>query len=596
MLSPRLAEDPQALARFGREAEMVAGLCHPNIISILDWDQLDDGTPFIVMELLDGEDLQTRLDRCGALPIGELARIGDDVLAGLAVAHRAGIVHRDLKPSNIFLARDDGGGERAVLLDFGISKLRGVETEGGMQSMVGTPQYMAPEQMDVRRAPIGPAADIWAMGAILQEMATGEPAFAADSLPGLVGKVLGGEPAPLGERCPDAPRALEHLIERALAKDPAARPRDAEALRRELKDVLEWCAEQSVVTDVEIALAPTDFAAPPAASSPPETDSRNPTIRTELFHAPRRRRWWMLAVATTLVVFAAVVALAILLPGGGSRVRRVPSRILVGADPIEFAVSSAVSPERLAAQYEPILRVLEDELGVPVHMVVVHDYGELTRRITRGDVELAWLPALEYLRASRLDPGLHVLGVPVERARDPHYRGVIVAMKGQGIETLDDLVGRSFCYVNPTSASGYLYARAAFRKAGIDPDSAFRQAEFVHEHRRVLEALVTGRCDGAATYEGVVRDAAEYGYRADRFSIIATSGAIPYGPFVASSRVPAERADQIRRALLALAPGTEASRAVFGGLGEFAGIEPVDERVYDPLRSEADARSSAATP
>jgi serine/threonine-protein kinase len=593
MLSAQLADDPQVLARFNREAEMVAGLCHPNIISILDWDQLDDGTPFIIMELLDGEDLHSRIERRGALPMYELARIADDVLAGLAVAHRAGIVHRDLKPSNIFLARDDGGGERAVLLDFGISKLRGVETEGGMHSMVGTPQYMAPEQMDARRAPIGPAADIWAMGAILHEMATGEPAFDADNLPGLVAKVLNGQPAAIAERRPETPRALEHLVARALDKDPAARPRDAEELRRELKDVLEWCAEQSV-TDVEIALAPTDFAGGPATSPPPATDSRNPTIRTELFRAPRRRPGWLLAVATTLAVFATVVALAILLPGGGSRQRPVSSRVLVGRDPMQFAVSSAVTPDRLAAQYEPVLRVLEDELGVPVHMVVVRDYADLTGRLTRGDVDLAWLPALEYVRASRLDPGLHVLAVPVERARDPNYRGIIIAMRGQGIESLKDLVGRTFCYINPTSASGYLYPRTLLRQAGLDPDTIFREAEFVHEHRRVLEALATGRCDAAATYEGLVGKAEEFGYRSDRFQVIAKTGPIPFGPYVASARVPPERAEEIRRALLSLAPGSDAARAVFGGQGDFAGFEPLDERAYDPLRAEAASQSSGA--
>ena len=587
MLSPRLAEDPQALARFGREAEMVAGLCHPNIISILDWDQLDDGTPFIVMELLDGEDLQTRLERCGALSMHDLARIADDVLAGLAVAHRAGIVHRDLKPSNIFLARDDGGGERAVLLDFGISKLRGVETEGGANSMVGTPQYMAPEQMDARRARIGPSVDIWAMGAILYEMATGQPAFQSDSLPALVAKVLNGQPAPITEHLPEAPRALEHLIERALDKDPAGRPRDAEQLRRELKDVLEWFAEQSVVTDVEIELAPTDFA--PAASSPPPTDSRNPTIRTELFRAPRRRRVWIPAVVTALLAFAAAVALAVLLPGGGTGVRPVPSRMLVGSDPMQFAVSSSVTPDRLAAQYEPVLRVLEDKLGVPVHMVVVRDYADLTGRLTRGDVDLAWLPALEYVRASRLDPGLHVLAVPVERASDPNYRGVILAMRGQGIETVKDLVGRTFCYVNPTSASGYLYPRTLLREAGLDPDTMFREAEFVHEHRRVLEALVTGRCDGAATYEGLVGKAGEFGYRPDRFQVIATTGPIPFGPYVASGKLSRERAEEIRRALLSLSPGSAAARQVFGGQGDFAGFEPLDERAYDPLRAKAQA-------
>ena len=586
MLSPETAEDPDALVRFWREAEMVAGLCHPNIVSILDWDQLDDGSPFLVMELYDGEDLHDRIECTGQLPLREVVRIADEVLAGLTVAHRAGIVHRDLKPPNIFLARDDAGGERAVLLDFGISKLRGVETQAGEHSMVGTPLYMAPEQMDARRAPVGPATDVWAMGTILYEMATGEPAFGAETLPGVVDKVLNGRPVPLGQLRPDAPRALELLISRALDPDPARRPRDAEELRRELDPVSEWCAEQSV-TDVEIALAPTEPVGFSPADAPPSTDSRNPTIRTALFRPPRRRRVWLAALVTVLISFASAIALAFFLPGGVRHVASHPTRALAAAGAMRFAVASSVTPERLAAQYEPVVRVLEEELGVAIHMVVVRDYNELSGRVIRGDVDLAWLPALEYVRATRLDKELQVLAVPVERAREPHYRGVVVSMKGRGIEKLSDLTGRKFCYVNPTSASGYLYPRALFRQEGLDPDSMFREAEFLTEHRRVLDALASGRCDAAATYETVVNRAADSGYRPDRFSIIARTGPIPYGPYVASGRVAPERAEQIRRALLALAPGSEASRAIFGGQGEFAGFEPVDDHAYDTLRQQA---------
>jgi len=249
-LSPDLAADPKALARFQREAEAAAGLCHPNLISIVDWDQLDDGAPFLVMELLDGEDLQARLDR-GPLPFHELAAIADEVLAGLTVAHHAGIVHRDLKPSNIFLARDDAGGERAVLLDFGISKTPGAESLAGLQDLVGTPLYMAPEQMRPHPDGVGPAADVWAMGAILHEMATGAPAFEARNLPAIVHRVLHGRPASLEDGRPEAPRSLALVIERALDPDPARRPQDAEELRAELRHVLEWCAEQSV-TEVEV--------------------------------------------------------------------------------------------------------------------------------------------------------------------------------------------------------------------------------------------------------------------------------------------------------------------------------------------------------
>jgi serine/threonine-protein kinase len=298
VLSPELAADPYALARFGREAEVVAGLCHPNVVSIVDWDQLEDGTPFLVMELYDGEDLLARVARCGGLTMDEVARIADDVLAGLTVAHRAGIVHRDLKPSNIFLARDGAGGERAVLLDFGISKLRGVETLSGLQESVGTPLYMAPEQMRADRAVVGPAADIWSMGAILYEMATGTPAFDAGNLPAIVHRVLSGRPTPLRHRRPDLPPAFEHLVARALDPDPARRPRDAEALRAELREVVDWSEEPSLITEVDVPR--------PLVASPP-------TERVVTLAAPPRRRprrAWSTMVVMGLAALAAAVLVA----------------------------------------------------------------------------------------------------------------------------------------------------------------------------------------------------------------------------------------------------------------------------------------------
>ena len=584
ILSPETSTDPDALVRFWREAETVASLCHPNIVSMLDWDQLDDGTPFLVMELLDGEDLHDRIERTGPLPLPEVVRIADEVLAGLTVAHRAGIVHRDLKPSNIFLARDDAGGERAVLLDFGISKLRGVETLAGSHSLVGTPLYMAPEQMDARRAPIGPATDVWAMGAIIYEMATGERAFEGETLVDIVRRVCHERPVPLGRYRPEVPRALELLVESALDPDAARRPRDAAELRRQLEPVCEWFAEQSV-TDVEVSLVSLAATAAIAPAAAPSTDSQRPTIETARFSPRRRPPRWIFPMVTALVAFASAIALALFLPGGARNTVASPSRVLAhGARPLRFAVTSTVSPARLAAQYTPVRRYLEQVLEVPVELLVVHSHAELSGRLLRGEVDIAWLPALEYIRATDLEAGLHSLAVPVDRDRAHNYRGVILAMKGMGLEKVGDLVGRKFCYIDPTSASGYVYPREMMRRAGLDPDSAFREAEFLNEHSEVLAALVSGRCDAAATYEGILRNSGEHGFRSDRFAVLATTGPIPFGPCVASKQLPREQVDRIRRALLALEPGSEASRVVFGGQGEFAGFEPADERVYDALR------------
>jgi len=257
MLTPEAAEDPEMLARFRREADVVAQLRHPNIVEVVDWDSLDDGSPYLVMEYLRGEPLAMRLRAQQALSWAQIGEIGDQVLAALSVAHRAGVVHRDLKPENIFLALDDAGREHTKLLDFGISKLRDSKTFATTDARVlGTPAYMAPEQAEGRHDLIGPGTDVWAMGAILYEMATGAVAFEAPSTPAILYRVCHGEPDPLRERRPDAPPALVALIARTLTREIAERPSSVDVLRGELAAALVPGAEPPVAARASLPVAP----------------------------------------------------------------------------------------------------------------------------------------------------------------------------------------------------------------------------------------------------------------------------------------------------------------------------------------------------
>ncbi len=239
-LAADLVEDEEALMRFRREAEVVARFRHPNIVEVSDWETLDDGSPCIIMEFLSGEDLAHRLRRSGPLPWPSLGRIADQVMSALSVAHRGGIVHRDLKPQNIFLARDDTGDERAKLLDFGVSKIRGA-TAGittTNERLLGTPLYMSPDQAEGQAKGLGPETDVWAMGAILFEMATARPAFAAASMPTVLYRICFGQPEPLPPHRPDAPAELVELVSRALSRDPARRLMAIDDLRLGLRHAL----------------------------------------------------------------------------------------------------------------------------------------------------------------------------------------------------------------------------------------------------------------------------------------------------------------------------------------------------------------------
>ena len=237
-LLPALMENQEALIRFEREAELLASLRHPHVVDIIDWDVLPDGTPFMVLEFLHGAHVRVRLDRA-PMPWDAIARIGDQAMSALALAHRIGITHRDLKPENLFISIDDSGEERAKLLDFGVSKMRGLGRTTGQHAMLGTPSYMSPEQAQGQTDLIGPSTDVWAMGTILYELATQRVAFTGETLVQTVVNITSGRPHPMSDYRPDTPTAFAELIDRAISPDPERRITTIEELRAGLKAVLE---------------------------------------------------------------------------------------------------------------------------------------------------------------------------------------------------------------------------------------------------------------------------------------------------------------------------------------------------------------------
>jgi hypothetical protein len=224
LLGTNLGE--QSLARFRREAEIASRIGHPNIVEVLDFNTLSDGTPYQVLEFLDGESLGQRLRR-GPVPQAETMELVLQIGSALRAAHRAGVVHRDLKPDNIFLCPTDSGGvvhNRVKILDFGISKIRGSQTVQTQESiLIGTPQYMSPEQASGKNQAIDQRTDVFALGAIVYEMLAGRPAFSGDSVVAVIMDVVQGTPTPLTALVPSLPPEVERAVVRALAKRPEER-------------------------------------------------------------------------------------------------------------------------------------------------------------------------------------------------------------------------------------------------------------------------------------------------------------------------------------------------------------------------------------
>jgi serine/threonine protein kinase len=293
ILAPALAPDDHFRARFTREAHAVSALNHPHICTLYDVGRQDD-IDYLVLELLEGETLATSL-RHGPLPFSDVLRYGVEIADALEEAHRHGIVHRDLKPGNILLTR---GGTK--LLDFGLAKAiptvspagdaltttSGVPTAAGM--IVGTPQYMAPEQ--ITGAPPDARTDIFALGALLHEMTTGRRAFEAATEQGLAAKILASETPPVSMLAPGTPPAFDYLVRGCLAKEPGDRWQAA----HDVKLQLQWIRTQD----------PRQNAAAPSA--------------------PARRRWMSWGAAALATGLSLTTML--LLSSRGAPVERSPAR------------------------------------------------------------------------------------------------------------------------------------------------------------------------------------------------------------------------------------------------------------------------------
>jgi serine/threonine protein kinase len=316
VLPAGLAADPEVRDRFEREARTVAELNHPHICVLHDVGR-HDGTDFLVMEHVAGGTLAKRLEK-GPLPIEQVLRYGTEIADALDKAHRQGVVHRDLKPANVMVTKDG-----TKLLDFGLAKLRKPAVISAVVSqaatadreltaqgtLLGTLQYMAPEQLEGEDADA--RTDIFALGAVLYEMATGRKAFDGKSQVSLIASILEHEPAPISTLQPLSPAALEHLIGGCLAKAPEDRWQTARDAVRQLK----WIAAGG-------GGAPAATAA--AASSP-----------------RKARLGWIVAAAL------AVVALGVSILA----VRNEPAP--ESAEPTRFEISTPQMPNAQAVSVSP---------------------------------------------------------------------------------------------------------------------------------------------------------------------------------------------------------------------------------------------------
>ena len=239
VLNVKLVTAPQIIARFEREAMIGSRLGHDHIVAVTDFNHTEEGYPFLVMELCKGANLHDALKRDGAFSPVRAVSTARQVCLALTAAHGEGVVHRDLKPANIFLCSRQGGGELVKVMDFGISKvLTSDSIQTSHSSVLGTPSYMAPEQVERGARNVDHRSDIFAMGLVLYHMLSGKMPFEGQNIHSILFQVLNEDPPPLAQFVPSLPPGLDRIVERAIRKQKSERYQSAEEMLNDLASVM----------------------------------------------------------------------------------------------------------------------------------------------------------------------------------------------------------------------------------------------------------------------------------------------------------------------------------------------------------------------
>jgi serine/threonine protein kinase len=334
MLRPEIA-GAEAVERMAREARTAAQLGHPAMVRVLDFGRSEQGEPFLVMELLQGEELQTLLLREQRLPAERAAALLLPIIDGLGTAHEKGIVHRDIKPANIFIAADGQGRIQPKVLDFGIAKLDRTHVDTRLTqigAVLGSPQYLSPEQAEGLED-VDQRSDIWAIGVLLYELTTGIPPFEASNYNALIRKIMRDQPKPTSE-LGAGDGQFWTILERCLKKDPEQRW----ASMWELGEALAlWLFERGVRVDAASRSIKHDWLesgvtglqilvtseAPDARSAAPQRPvelisvpvSPSPTVEAAtLFVHGRQKKLWPLTLMGLVLASAGFLTFSALRP------------------------------------------------------------------------------------------------------------------------------------------------------------------------------------------------------------------------------------------------------------------------------------------
>jgi serine/threonine-protein kinase len=301
-------DPPEALERFRREATATARIKSPHVVQVHDYGSMSDGTPYLALELLDGESLAARIDGDGPLPLRDAAEVVLQLGRALAAAHKVGIVHRDIKPDNVFLVPNEDS-VFVKILDFGVAKTEaaaaGARAVTSAGATIGSPGYMSPEQM-VDASRVDHRADLWALAVCAYEMLTAQLPFAADTHDGLVVAVTSGRFRAPSDLCEDATAEVDAWFERAFAKNPATRFESAREMALAFAALVPEIDDE--FSDAAVAPEPPPSVVDRTEGSPsPPTSVRRVPFRDLSRRRPKRPGWLVPAAVAAVGLGAAAV-------------------------------------------------------------------------------------------------------------------------------------------------------------------------------------------------------------------------------------------------------------------------------------------------
>jgi phosphate/phosphite/phosphonate ABC transporter binding protein len=466
--------------------------------------------------------------------------------------------------------------------------------------------YMSPEQC--RGDPLDRRTDLFSLGIVMHELLTGRRLFQR-STDLMTLKAITEEEVPSpADSQPGVPEAICSVIMRALQRDPAQRYASAaemgSALRSALAELGARTSRQTVSTYLETnhdellasrAQAMREvLSLQPATGSPPlvggldggtggSASAVSPSAVTASRRAPPRKRrsgpLRILALAAVVILLGAAAGLV---------VRHVRSSAEPSGPPLYFGLPPSFPEEVAQREWEPLLAHLGQRLGRPIRLVVPDSYRALRKMLLQGKLHFANLPALQFViarhRARELRP---LVTHTIDGALT--YQSYIVARNDNALASVEDLEGRTFCYSDPGSTSGYLLPRHLLRERGLDPERLFASAKFSGNHVSVMKDVLAGRCDAGAVYSLAMLSGRSLGISNSQLQVLAVAGKIPYDAICPSPSLPDKLQDALRRALLELDLQELLGRRVLGPAFRIDGFVEAHPEAFAEIEAAARA-------